>query len=68
MEEKQKDIGGIWTGKTQAGNEKLTIRVDEDLKAGVYYTCLVNGFKTEDKHPSWRILPQNDNYPPNPVG
>ena len=36
MEEKQKNIGGIWEGKTQSGNDKLTIKVDEDLKAGVY--------------------------------
>ena len=34
MDEK-KNIGGIWEGKTQAGDEKLTIKTDEDLKAGV---------------------------------
>lgn len=65
MEDK-KNIGGIWEGETKAGKPKLTIKVDEDLKAGVYYTALENNFKTEDKHPSYRIMPQND-LPPNPV-
>ena len=46
MDEK-KSIGGIWEGTTQAGAEKLTIKVDEDLKAGVYYTVLLNQSKTE---------------------
>ena len=66
MDEK-KNIGGIWEGKTQAGDEKLTIKTDEDLKAGVYYTVLLNQFKTEEKHPKWRILPQKDDFPQNPV-
>ena len=67
-EQKEKsNIGGVWEGKTKAGAEKLSIKCDEDLKAGLYYTVLLNQYKTEEKHPKWRILPQNDDFPPNPV-
>ena len=53
-EEKKSSIGAIWKGSTQAGDIKLTIKLDEPMEDGVYYTALVNNYKEDEKHPDFK--------------
>jgi uncharacterized protein (DUF736 family) len=55
-EEKKSSIGAIWKGETQAGDIKLTIKLDEPMEEGVYYTALVNNYKEEERHPDFKIM------------
>ena len=55
-EEKKSSIGAIWKGQTQAGDIKLTIKLDEPMEEGVYYTALVNNYKEDEKHPDFKIM------------
>ena len=55
-EEQKSSIGAIWKGETQAGDFKLSIRLDEPMQEGVYYTALVNNYKEEEKHPDFKIM------------
>tara|TARA_R100000773_G_scaffold38006_1_gene33123 strand:+ start:436 stop:678 length:243 start_codon:yes stop_codon:yes gene_type:complete len=55
-EEKKSSIGAIWKGQTQAGDIKLTIKLDEPMEDGVYYTALVNNYKEDEKHPDFKIM------------
>ena len=55
-EEKKSSIGAIWKGQTQAGDIKLTIKLDEPMEDGVYYTALVNNYKEEERHPDFKIM------------
>jgi len=55
-DEKKSSIGAIWKGQTQAGDIKLTIKLDEPMEEGVYYTALVNNYKEDEKHPDFKIM------------
>jgi len=55
-DEKKTSIGAIWKGQTQAGDIKLTIKLDEPMEDGVYYTALVNNYKEDEKHPDFKIM------------
>ena len=55
-EEKKSSIGAIWKGQTQTGDIKLTIKLDEPMEDGVYYTALVNNYKEDEKHPDFKIM------------
>ena len=55
-DEKKSSIGAIWKGQTQAGDIKLTIKLDEPMEDGVYYTALVNNYKEDEKHPDFKIM------------
>lgn len=59
-EEQKSSIGAIWKGQTQAGDVKLTIKLDEPMEEGIYYTCLVNNYKEEEKHPDFKIMRPQD--------
>ena len=55
-EENKSSIGAIWKGQTQAGDIKLTIKLDEPMQEGKYFTALVNNYKEEEKHPDFKIM------------
>ncbi len=55
-EEKKSSIGAIWKGSTQAGDIKLTIKLDEPMEEGKYFTALVNNYKEDEKHPDFKIM------------
>lgn len=57
MAEKQKSIGGVWI-KHGKEDDYLSIKFDEDIKAGTWFTAFKNGYKKDgDKQPNYRIMP-----------
>jgi len=53
--DKPKNVGAIWQRTSKAGKEYLSMEVN-----GVKYIAYKNDYKTEDKHPNWRIFPKVD--------
>lgn len=59
MSNQSNSIGAIWVGTTKGGVEKLTIQVEINGETH-RFTAFRNNYKSEDKHPDWRIVPPLD--------
>lgn len=55
MEEKRESVGAIWVRTSKAGREYFSIVLD-----GKNYVAFTNKFKTEGKHPHYRIFEQQE--------
>lgn len=53
MADKQESIGAIWKRKTKNGKEYLYISLNDEI-----YTAWKNDYKKENKHPDYKIYPQ----------
>ena len=48
---KQQAIGAIWEKEAKSGARYLSIEID-----GTRYVAFVNEYKSEDRHPDWRVF------------
>lgn len=71
MSEKKESIGALWKKQTKkgevlSGQIELTMVLGNDMAATKYLRIVVwpNNYKTEDKHPDYRIF--IDDYEPKP--
>ena len=55
MAEKQQSVGAMWVRQSAAGNEYFFISLE-----GKEYVAFVNKYKEEEKHPDYRIFPQQE--------
>ena len=55
MSEKKESVGAIWVRQSAAGNEYFFISLE-----GKEYVAFVNKYKEEEKHPDYRIFPQQE--------
>lgn len=53
-EEKQKSIGALWS-KTSGRGDYFTGQIELADGSKLKIVVFRNGYKTEDKHPDWRI-------------
>ncbi len=65
MSDKPKSIGAGWKKTLSSGTEIISITIGEGPEAK-RYTLWPNSYKTEDKHPDFKI--QEDNYKPQSNG
>lgn len=52
---KGKDIGALWVRRSNKGEYMTGYVMVGEQKIPI--VCFLNGYKKEEKHPDWRILP-----------
>jgi len=62
---KQSSVGGIWVKTTVKGDKYLSISIELDGKKH-NFSAFKNDYKTEKKHPDYRILAPKENVAPKP--
>ena len=50
-------IGGVWVKTTKTGEKYLSIQIDKEG-----YKAFKNKYKTEDKHPDFRVVRNDPNF------
>lgn len=58
MENKKKSVGAMWLKKDKSGNAFMSGQIDKEvvLQAGARFVVFKNSYKTEEKHPDYKIF------------
>ena len=59
MKEKQKDIGGLWSYTSKAGEDYMSGSIEIEGKKHKF-VVFKNKYKQQDNHPDYKIFPERD--------